>query len=242
MTKLDKRLHTFYIYLKDHYRSISYSLLILVGIVFSLLLPDIILRSKIGIEINSLLSPLLFTLSWIFLLIGIMILLKKRTRMILYGVVVVLTNITVILQDLFLNGQGKMSQVEDFLTVFSLKEFTVHTDVVIAIFISLILMIITIWLLKKQEEYPLDHYQKIYVILTTIILVGFCKGSATTLLGPEMISKTNKVVDPNLYEKNTYLARQDITKMMNISGVYEETYQSICEWLRKEYEKRNLEE
>ena len=88
----------------------------------------------------------------------------------------------------------------------------------------------------------MDRYQKICSLLITIILVGFCKGSATTLLGPEMISKTEKMVNPNLYEKNTYLARQDITKTMKLSGVYEETYRSICEWLGKEYEKRNLEE
>lgn len=239
MTKRDKQLYT---YLRAHYRMIISSLLILLGIMISLLLPDILLRNRIGLEIKTSWSPLLFTLSWIFLLIGIMIFLKKRTRMILYGVTVGFTNIIVILQDLFLNGQGEMSQVESFLTIFKIKDFTIHGDIIIGSIISLAIMGITLVLLKKQEEYHMDRYQKIYSLLITIILVGFCKGSATTLLGPEMISKTEKRVDPNLFEKNTYLARQDITKTMKLSGVYEETYRSICEWLSKEYEKRNLEE
>lgn len=239
MTKQDKQLYT---YLRAHYRMIISSLLILMGIIISLLLPDILLRNRIGLEIKASWSPLLFTLSWIFLLIGIMIFLKKRTRMILYGVTVGYTNIIVILQDLFLNGQGEMSQVESFLTIFKIKDFTIHGDIIIGSIISLAIMGITLVLLKKQEEYHMDRYQKICSLLITIILVGFCKGSATTLLGPEMISKTEKMVNPNLYEKNTYLARQDITKTMKLSGVYEETYRSICEWLGKEYEKRNLEE
>ena len=162
--------------------------------------------------------------------------------MILYGTTVGLTNMIVILQDLFLNGQGEMSQVESFLTLFKIKDFTIHGNIIIGSIISLAIMGITLVLLKNQEEYHMDNYQKIYSLLITIILVGFCKGSATTLLGPEMISKTEKMVNPNLYEKNTYLARQDITKTMKLSGVYEETYRSICEWLGKEYEKRNLEE
>lgn len=239
MTKQDKQLYT---YLRTHYRMIISSLLILIGIMISLLLPDILLRKEIGLEIKASWSPLLFTLSWIFLLIGIMIFLKKRTRMILYGTTVGLTNMIAILQDLFLNGQGEMSQVESFLTLFKIKDFTIHGNIIIGSIISLAIMGITLVLLKKQEEYHMDNYQKIYSLLITIILVGFCKGSATTLLGPEMISKTEKMVNPNLYEKNTYLARQDITKTMKLSGVYEETYRSICEWLGKEYEKRNLEE
>ena len=239
MTKQDKQLYT---YLRAHYRMIISSLLILMGIIISLLLPDILLRNRIGLEIKASWSPLLFTLSWIFLLIGIMIFLKKRTRMILYGITVGFTNIIVILQDLFLDGQGEMSQVESFLTIFKIKDFTIHGDIIIGSIISLAIMGITLVLLKKQEEYHMDRYQKICSLLITIILVGFCKGSATTLLGPEMISKTEKMVNPNLYEKNTYLARQDITKTMKLSGVYEETYRSICEWLGKEYEKRNLEE
>lgn len=239
MTKQDKQLYT---YLRTHYRMIISSLLILIGIMISLLLPDILLRKEIGLEIKASWSPLLFTLSWIFLLIGIMLFLKKRTRMILYGTTVGLTNMIVILQDLFLNGQGEMSQVESFLTLFKIKDFTIHGNIIIGTIISLAIMGITLVLLKKQEEYYMDNYQKIYSLLITIILVGFCKGSATTLLGPEMISKTEKMVNPNLYEKNTYLARQDITKTMKLSGVYEETYRSICEWLGKEYEKRNLEE
>lgn len=239
MTKQDKQLYT---YLRTHYRMIISSLLILIGIMISLLLPDILLRKEIGLEIKASWSPLLFTLSWIFLLIGIMLFLKKRTRMILYGTTVGLTNMIVILQDLFLNGQGEMSQVESFLTLFKIKDFTIHGNIIIGSIISLAIMGITLVLLKKQEEYHMDNYQKIYSLLITIILVGFCKGSATTLLGPEMISKTEKMVNPNLYEKNTYLARQDITKTMKLSGVYEETYRSICEWLGKEYEKRNLEE
>ena len=220
MTKQDKQLYT---YLRAHYRMIISSLLILMGIIISLLLPDILLRNGIGLEIKASWSPLLFTLSWIFLLIGIMIFLKKRTRMILYGVTVGLTNIIVILQDLFLNGQGEMSQVESLLTIFKIKDFTIHGDIIIGSIISLAITGITLVLLKKQEEYHMDHYQKIYSLLITIILVGFCKGSATTLLGPEMISKTEKKVDPNLFEKNTYLARQDITKTMKLSGVSEET-------------------
>ena len=239
MTKQDKQLYT---YLRAHYRMIISSLLILMGIIISLLLPDILLRNRIGLEIKASWSPLLFTLSWIFLLIGIMIFLKKRTRMILYGITVGFTNIIVILQDLFLNGQGEMSQVESFLTIFKIKDFTIHGDIIIGSIISLAIMGITLVLLKKQEEYHMDRYKKIYSLLITIILVGFCKGSATTLLGPEMISKTEKMVNPNLYEKNTYLARQDIAKTMKLSGVYEETYRSICEWLGKEYGKRNLEE
>lgn len=239
MTKQDKQLYT---YLRTHYRMIISSLLILIGIMISLLLPDILLRKEIGLEIKASWSPLLFTLSWIFLLIGIMLFLKKRTRMILYGTTVGLTNMIVILQDLFLNGQGEMSQVESFLTLFKIKDFTIHGNIIIGSIISLAIMGITLVLLKKQEEYHMDNYQKIYSLLITIILVGFCKGSATTLLGPEMISKTEKMVNPNLYEKNTYLARQNITKTMKLSGVYEETYRSICEWLGKEYEKRNLEE
>ena len=239
MTKQDKQLYT---YLRAHYRMIISSLLILMGIIISLLLPDILLRNRIGLEIKASWSPLLFTLSWIFLLIGIMIFLKKRTRMILYGITVGFTNIIVILQDLFLDGQGEMSQVESLLTIFKIKDFTIHGDIIIGSIISLAITGITLVLLKKQEEYHMDRYQKICSLLITIILVGFCKGSATTLLGPEMISKTEKMVNPNLYEKNTYLARQDITKTMKLSGVYEETYRSICEWLGKEYEKRNLEE
>ena len=238
MTKQDKQLYT---YLRAHYRMIISSLLILMGIIISLLLPDILLRNRIGLEIKASWSPLLFTLSWIFLLIGIMIFLKKRTRMILYGITVGFTNIIVILQDLFLDGQGEMSQVESLLTIFKIKDFTIHGDIIIGSIISLAITGITLVLLKKQEEYHMDRYQKICSLLITIILVGFCKGSATTLLGPEMISKTEKMVNPNLYEKNTYLARQDITKTMKLSGVYEETYRSICEWLGKEYEKRNLE-
>ncbi len=239
MTKQDKQPYT---YLRTHYRFLISIFLIIIGIIVSLLLPDIILRKEIGLEIKATWSPFLFTLSWIFLLIGIMIFLKKRTRMILYGITVGLSNITVILQALFLNSQDKMVQVESFLTVFKIKNVSIDTNIIIGSVISLVIMVITLILLKKQEEFHLDHYQKIYSLLITIILVGLCKGSATTLLGPEIISKSGKEIDPNLFEKNTYLARKNITKTMKISGVYEETYRSICEWLGKEYEKRNLEE
>jgi len=184
------------------------------------------------------LAPNLFTLSWILLIIGILYLLPKKARMITYSTLLIISNIIVYAEyihfkilkrfftfsDLFLAGEG-MSYF---------KPAIGETDLTIIgiLFISLLAMTITLFLIKKTEEIKRNKYYYIFFIFITIILVGGTRMLADNRLGIKVDSLTWEAA---YKPRNIYIDFNNQNKSLEVSGIYELLFRSTYLYIKDNF-------
>lgn len=217
-------------------------LVIIGGIFFSFFVLDVSLRyfsnQYVGFCGWARSAPNLFTFSWIFLGIGLLYLLPKKARMIAYPILVVISNIIVYAEylhfqvlkrfftfsDLFLAGEGA-----DY---FAFAIGKTNIKILIVLFMSLLAMGVTLFLMKKTKELKKDRYYYIFIILITVILVGGCRGLATYKLGKKASSTTWEAA---YNAKNIYIDYNNQNKSLEVSGIYELTFRSAYLYIKDNY-------
>jgi len=215
------------------------NLIIMVGIFFSFFILDVSLRyfSNQYVRFFEWMksAPNLFSFSWIFLAIGILYLLPKKARMIMYPILVVLSNIIVYAEylhfqvlkrfftfsDLFLAGEGA-----DYFE-FAIGKTT--PKILLVLFISLLTMGVTLFLIHKTEEIKKNKYYYIYLVLITIIISSGCRVIATYELGVKADSTTWAAA---FNAKNIYIDYNNQNKSLEVSGIYELTFRSAYLYIK----------
>ena len=209
------------------------NLLIISGIFISFFILDVSLRyfsnQYVGFYGWLRSAPNLFTFSWIFLIIGVLYLLPKKAMMITYSILIIISNIIVyaeflhfqvlkrffMFSDLFLAGEGK-----DYFT-FAIGK--TNLKIVLVLFISLLTMVVTLFIMNKTKKVMKDKYYYIYLILVTIIISGGCRILATYKLGVMGEATSWKA---SFYAKNIYIDYNNQNKSLEVSGIYELVFRS----------------
>ena len=193
-----------------------------IGIFLSLFILDLGLRLVINNDINyysiTKLSPNLFTASFIFLIIGLLSFMKIKYRKIIYLIINTSMMIITYFEYLILKKENSFISITNVFS-FDLGKLLSYTDfkIILVIIISLLISLLTVYFMNKEKDKIKDKFDIFILILIIIILVGGCRGSATMMLGPEIIN--NKKLEINA--KSIYLHDIDNNKKMKVTGLYE---------------------
>lgn len=177
--------------------------------------------------------PILFSLSWISLFIGIFYLIKPPKRKVFYITTLTISNILCLSQylhfktlnrffsfsDMFLIGEGS-KYLNHTLTYIDFKLLTVIT-------ISIILSIIPITFSKKYyEQIRNKTYFCVLIIISIICVVGFSISARIKL------EKTDSSHNLSNDIKSTYIEFNNPSKNIQISGIYESIFRGGYIYLR----------
>lgn len=182
-------------------------------------------------------SPLFFSVSWLILIVGILMILPKKARMITYGSLVFIMNIYVLAEiihlkvldrffgiyDLFLAGEG----AGYFLA--SLKMIDLKTIGLLVLSISI--AVITLLIMKYRNEYATS--KKYYSI---VIIVVICLFSTTRYLA---LDKLGEAVNGNGFDitttvRNVYNDFNNPSKNMEVAGLIEKPIREVYLFLKEE--------
>lgn len=177
--------------------------------------------------------PILFSLSWISLFIGIFYLIKPQKRKVFYITTLTISNILCLSQylhfktlnrffsfsDMFLIGEGS-KYLNHTLTYIDFKLLTVIT-------ISIILSIIPITFSKKYyEQIRNKTYFCVLIIISIICVDGF---SISARIKLEKIDSSHDLSNDI---KSTYIEFNNPSKNIQISGIYESIFRGGYIYLR----------
>ena len=214
-------------------------LIIMIGIFSSFFILDLSLRifsnQYVGFYKWIHYAPNLFTFSWIFLIIGILYLLPKKIRMIVYSILVIISNLLVYAEYLHFSILKRFFTFSDILLakegsnyfLYAISKTSLKMIVVLAL--SLSFMIITLIVMKKTKEMTRNQYYYIGLILVMVILVGGTRIFANYKLGSS--------VDPLTWEasykpKNIYMDFNNQNKSLEVSGIYELLFRSTYLYIK----------
>lgn len=198
-----------------------------IGIFLSLFILDFGLRFILSKEISyyniTSLSPNLFTISWIFIITGILYFMKLKMKKIIYIIINSSMLILTYIKYLALKTGNSFN--------FDLLNYTDY-KIVLLITISLMIFLITIYFMDKEIEIEKRKLDKLIIILLMLIIIGGCRGTAIMSLGPERISDNKKIEKA---PKNIYLYGND-NKKIKVAGLYEYLYSDLKEFIINQYD------
>lgn len=175
-----------------------------------------------------------FSISWIFLLIGVIYSVQGIYRRIiaylLFGVFSVIT----CLESVAFLATGKYISINHFnLQVSQILE-SMSEGFILYFGISFLLLLIACNLIKKIEIKQRNPYQLSFFLMTIIFLFGLCRGVAYYSMGPQVVYSSGKV---SMDLKTTYLNYEKEHINFKISGLYDFTmrgcYHSILNQMRE---------
>lgn len=175
------------------------------------------------------LSSNLFTLSWIFLFIGVLYLLPKKAKMITYGILVGMSNIIVYAEYLHFNILKRFFTFSDILLTKEGSDYFLYAlsktsyKIILVIIFSLLCMVASLFLIKKTDEITKNKYYYITLVLSIVLLVGGTRMFAFNKLGEKADSLTWKA---SYKPKNIYLDFNNQNKSLEVSGIYELLFRS----------------
>ncbi|MDD6224629.1 MAG: sulfatase-like hydrolase/transferase [bacterium] len=208
-------------------------ILIISGMFFSFYILDLSLRiysnQYIGFYNWIHFAPNLFTFSWILLVIGILCLFPKKGRMIGYGVLSIISNVIVYAEYLHFSVLNRFFTFSDLLLAkegsayFGYAMSKTSFKMVLVIMLSIGITIITLFMMKKTEDFIRNPYYYWRWIVGTMVLVGIMRIGA--------ISRLGSAADPLTWEasyqpKNIYLDFNNQNKSLEVSGLYELLFRS----------------
>lgn len=194
-----------------------------IGMILSLLILDFgfrfILSSQIDYDRIGNISSILFSLSFIFLISGLLSFVTQKYRKIIYLIVNSLMIIITYFEYLFFQKEKVFLSVRELFKHNLFKGIS-YTDykIILVILLSLLVSFITVYIMTKENSKKKDKIDILITVLIIIILVGGTRGVATMLLGKKVVTN-NKIIED--VPKNIYLSDIDNHKKMMISGLYE---------------------
>lgn len=220
------------------------NILLITILSLSLLITDFGTRFLIYKDINFVslfyLPPLMFTITYI-LIILLIYLLKPKLGKIIYIIFTIIFNIYALAQIIHFNILDRILTITDILVVDQAANMTeyvlrqIKLEYLIPSLISIILTVITLNLTKKTKI-TISKNKKNKIIILFIILIILTKTLAITSLG-------NKVNDEdwNFWntEKNIYIDYNSPSRSFIISGLYEYAFRDIYTYFRDLTKKEN---
>ena len=222
----------------------------IITITLSLLIIDIGTRLLLYKDIDFVsithLPPIIFTTSYILIILFIYYL-KPKLGKIIYIISIIIFNIYSIVQIMHFNILDRILKITDILVVDQAGGMTgyildqIKIIYIMPIIISLTLFIITLKLTKNIKT-DIKKKKKTHIAILTIILIISTRSLAITSLG-------NKVENDkwNFWntEKNIYIDYNSPSRSFIISGIYEYFFRDIYTYFRdmlKEKDTNNIEE
>lgn len=170
--------------------------------------------------------PILFSLSWISLFIGIFYLIKPKKRKVFYIITLIISNILCLSQYLHFKTLDRFFGISDLFLISEGSKYFNHAlmnidfKILIVILISLTLSFIPIILSKKYYEQTRDKVYFYFSIMLTIICFIGLSVSARLNMGKE----AKNSYDVSLSVKSTYKEFNNPSKNIQISGMYESIF------------------
>lgn len=223
---------------------------ILMGMVFSFLILDVALRyfsnQYVGFYRFTHLSPLLFSVSWIFLVIGICYLIPSKGRQILYPILVVLFNILVIAQMIHMKILGRFFGFSDLLLTgeasnyFGFALSRIDWKMIILILLSAGASAVTVFFMHKSKPIPRDiKYYGIVILITLVLFGGF------RLLAIQRLGKgTDDVLswEAAMKPKNVYDSFNNQNKNIEVAGIYEQAIRNVYLYFKDTFSSKRKED
>lgn len=214
-------------------------LIIMIGIFSSFFILDLSLRifsnQYVGFYKWIHYAPNLFTFSWIFLIIGILYLLPKKIRMIVYSILVIISNLLVYAEYLHFSILKRFFTFSDILLAKEGSNYFLYAisktslKMIVVLVLSLSFMIITLIVMKKTKEMTRNQYYYIGLILVMVILVGGTRIFTNYKLGSSVDSLT---WEASYKPKNIYMDFNNQNKSLEVSGIYELLFRSTYLYIK----------
>ncbi len=179
-------------------------------------------------------SNTFFSMSWIFLLIGIIFSFQGILRRIVATAFVLLFSIITCLESLVFTMNGKYTTFNHL--GFSISKFfeSMSEELILSFFLSFLLLFVFCYFTKKIEKHKRDFYELSFFIFSIIFLFGLCRGIAYYSMGPQIIYTSGKKSEDL---KTVYLEHKKAHLDFKISGLYDftlkECYQNIQKQMKK---------
>lgn len=218
------------------------NIIIICGIFLSFYILDLSLRIFSNQYVNFYkwycIAPNLFTLSWIILIIGILYLFPKKIRIIVYSILVVLSNIIVYIEYLHFSILKRFFTFSDILLAKEGSDYFLYAisktsyKIILVILVSLICMSITIFIMNKTSDFKKNKIYYIGLILISIVLVSSTRVLAVYKLGDSVDSLTWRA---SYRPKNVYIDFNNQNKSLEVSGIYELLFRSSYLYIKDNY-------
>ncbi len=165
-----------------------------------------------------------FTISWIFLIIGIIYVFQGIFQRVLYITIFVIFSIISYLESVSFSIAGEFLPFSEM--NFTLKEMfqVTNENFILVILISIFLSFVTCYLLKKAVVKKRNFYELSFFLLLIFFYFGVCRFVAYYSMGPRIVYSSGKTSDD---WKSIYLKRKDLNQDFKISGLYDFT---MKEW------------
>jgi len=179
-------------------------------------------------------SNMFFSISWIFVIIGLIYLFQGIYRTIVAGLLFSIFSIITCLESISFTITGKYQ----FLNGFNLSGHKIlesmSEEFILCFFISFLFLFVACLLFKKLKIQKRDRYQLTMFFLTIFFLFGLCRGVAYYSMGPQVVYKSGKESSDF---KTVYLKHEKGNLDFKISGLYDfsirECYYGIQNQIQK---------
>ncbi len=175
-----------------------------------------------------------FSLSWIFLLIGVIYMFQGLSRRIVSILFFLIFSLITCLESVSFTVSGKYVSLNHFEFSFSSLIESMSEEFVLYFFLSLLFLIISCYLLKKLSIRKRNFYELSFSILTIVFLFGLCRSVAYYSMGPQVVYTSGKESSDL---KTVYLEHKKEHFDFKISGLYDftvkECYHGIVNQIQK---------
>ena len=214
--------------------------LIILGSIMTFLIFDVALRFM-GNRMEPFyrtksLSPFLFSLSYILILLVLIFFCGNKKGRYLYGAFVLFFSILTFAEIVHANILDRFFKLTDLfsagegLNYASVAISSISFKTILVIFLPVIISIFVIYIMGKVE-YPKTNYkQKILIILIVIFCVLGLRNVAIWRLGAAV---PENQWDSNNYPRNVYDSFVSPNRSMEVSGLYEYTFRNIYKFVEK---------
>ena len=178
--------------------------------------------------------PILFSLSWISLFLGIFYLIRPKRRKVFYIITLVISNILCLSQYLHFRTLNRFYGISDIFLIGEGSKYFNHTltyidyKLLTIMLISIIFSVIPIIFSKKYHEQVRDKSYFCFLAMITIISVIGLSLSARLNMGKE----AKDSYDASLSAKSSYIEFNNPSKNIQVSGMYESFFRGCYIYVR----------
>lgn len=179
-------------------------------------------------------SSTFFSISWIFLFIGIIYSFRGIIQKVVHGLLYLLFLIIGYFESSAFYSNGKFFSLRELSFSFFKSLESTSENFAFCFFCSFIFVVFAWILFKKMKVKKFKFQEQTIFYLIVILLFGVCRGVAYYSLGPKIVYTSGKKSDDL---KTIYLEKKQDNDSFRISGVYDftmkEFYYVILEQLKE---------
>lgn len=161
-----------------------------------------------------------FTISWIFLIIGIIYVFQGIFQRILYIIIFVIFSIITYLESVSFSLTGNFLSFSNMNFTISEMFQVTNENFILVMLVSIFLVLLTCYLLKKVSIRKRSFYEFSFFVLLVLFCFGICRGIAYYSMGPRIVYSSGR----ESYDwKNVYIKKKESHLVFKISGLYDFT-------------------